>query len=378
MVLDAIVRDRGFEARPSRPGRAAAALVNRLGGLDALSPLLSPRIIRLLYRLGERRGMTWFRSRLREALNTASAEAGTDAVERIESLMAAEREEPRDVTFDALKDDLRNDRQAAEAWLRWAEERGLLLRGASVECQVCGAVSWRAVGELAPPIVCRGCTETIGRPFPMDALVFRYRASEMLLDVIEADAIPHLLALRWFSEVFRSGFGPSSFLGGYPGVEIVDGNGGVLGEADVLLVFRDGSLAIGECKRTGAGLTTAELDKVDALASRLHAKWTFVATPGYAATCPDSWSLSQRPPPADLPRFALSGDKLFDDHPFWALGMNPFAWEALDPAQLEARERGFVMRLSDQVEWLLGERSLDDILLRRSAQAETSGPSESV
>ena len=316
--------------------------------------------------------MSWFRQRLRGFLEPAE-DTGDPAVlarveAKIDALLIAGAEDARAITFEAVKKVLANDRAAASAWVRWAEEKRLLLRGTDMECDDCGAKSWRAVGEMAPPVLCPGCGITLRRPFPPDRLTFRYRASEMLLQTVEADALSHCLTLRWFADLFGAGFGPSPLLGGYPGVNFYSENGKtLLGEADIVLVFRDGSLVLGECKRSGAGLDQRELDKLDALASVAKAEWVFVSTIDPSSACPAIWAACERPLPQIPPRFALSGDRLFDPRPVWPAGDNPLAW-APGPTMTQPGQRltRFVAGLPRSVNWLLGDADPEGRLLRET------------
>jgi hypothetical protein len=229
-TLEAAVHDRGLVCRPSVPGRAAVALLHRLGSLQAIRPLLSPSVLEVLYRLGERRGITWFRRKLREITTALSKEdaASESAILRIEAELSTLNVRPMDdeqVLLSFTEVARLVGRNGAREWLEWAEDRGLLVRGVPVVCGQCGARSWRAVGELAPPLVCRGCGQPIRRPFPADQLSFQYRASEALLHALASDALPHLLVLRWVCQVFEEEEGSyqtSELYGCYPGVEILE------------------------------------------------------------------------------------------------------------------------------------------------------------
>ena len=210
------------------------------------------------------------------------------------------------------------------AWFDWAERVGVLVRGTELRCDDCHAKSWRALAELVPPIGCRSCGRVIGRPFPQDALHFSYRASEPLLRTVEHDALGHVLALWWLVAFFNAGFGEPDYLyGGHPGVEFLR-DGRVIGEADVLLVFADGKLAVGEYKRTARGLNEPEVEKLDRLADALGADWTFVATHDPAAECGEVWPGSAKRFP-DRPRLVLVGEH-FASRPVNASGHNLLAW----------------------------------------------------
>jgi hypothetical protein len=315
-VLEAAVRDRGLIASPSAAGRAAATLLEGLGGTMQMSAMLSMPVLEMVNRLCERRGMTWFRNRVRQL--AAETESAPDALAVIEaklddlSLRQFEGEE-RGITVDQIRSVFNGDREAARLWVRWAEARQLLIRGVEVTCEKCGHVAWRTLGESAPPLQCRGCGEDIQDPYREDGLVFRYRAGEPLLRAVEHDALSHLLAMRWWCD---GGMQRSSVYGAYPGVDFTDPDSGArVGEADVLLVLADGSLVVGECKRNGVGLTIGECEKLDYVVKRLNARFSFLATTSWARDCPPIWSQCFDPAPSDPPRYVLSGEQLLEIFP---------------------------------------------------------------
>ena len=124
----------------------------------------------------------------------------------------------------------------------------------------------------------------------------------------------------------------------HPGLEFLDGDAKVIGEADVVLLLTNGRLVLGEVKRRGAGLD-AEIDRLEKLADRLDAAWTFFGTPQYASDCPAIGKNLRR----DLPnrrRVALTGEQLLtpsrEIHAL--LGVDATAWDPLDATAREARE----------------------------------------
>lgn len=305
------VRDRQLRASPSRPGQAASALLRAFGALDGVEMLLSPGILELLERLGERRGSTWFRKQARR-LSAAVAADDPERAEALDEAVADLRrrpldEEQHDVTFDRLKQLWSSE--AASEWLAWAEDCGLLLRGTKLACQRCGRRDWYSMSAISPPILCRGCSRPIEHPFREDLMTFSYRASDLLLSVAEHDAVSHLLVLRWFCRLLDPWpRGGSLLYGGYPGVDL-EAADTRLGEADVLLLTAHGDLIPGEVKRRGAGLTKDDIAKLDRISDALEAPWSFVATPDFAADCPQLWN--EAVTHTDRPRFALTGEHLF-------------------------------------------------------------------
>jgi hypothetical protein len=366
-VLDAVVRDLGFRATPSAPGRLAETLLRRTATLGGLAPLLHPNMQAMLARLGSRHGMNWFKDHLRQALNVDVE--GNEAVgERLAAMEEPLRqlagrpseEEQTDVTFDDVRAQLNNDRTAAHAWLNWADQAGLILRGAQVQCTHCTRRSWRPLNELAPPVVCRGCGEAIERPYGYDQVKFRFRATELLLGLVKDDAVVHALALRFLSELFRPSFntvGP--ILGGYPGVTIRrPGVSDPLGEADVLFVMIDGRVGVGECKVRANGLVEEEVAKLARLSDALSASWTFTATLDRAAACGPLWRVN--PNGERVPHFALTAEHLYDSLPIAALGTDPLSWRtsynslgAHGAISDEQHQSEFVATVRDMDEWRL-------------------------
>jgi hypothetical protein len=209
------------------------------------------------------------------------------------------------------------------------------------------------MGELSPPIICRGCGRPMLRPFGPGQLTFRYREAETLLRVLEHDALVHLYAMRFFARPFEAHFyRPSLIYGMYPGMDFYErGSDHHIGEADVVIPLSDGSFVIGECKRDGAGLNDSEIQKLDALAERLGSPWTFLATSDASAECPHIWPASQRLLP-DPPRFCISAEQLFEPMVFWAVGANPLRWAQQEPEVHAERESMYRDHLSDAASWL--------------------------
>jgi hypothetical protein len=158
-VLDAVVRDHGLRGETSEPGRLAETLLRRTDELGGLLPLMHPGIQALLARLGARHGMSWFKQRLR-ALLPEGVEADTSIEVRLALIEArvAEMaglpsdEEQSDITFNDVQRAL-NDGVAAQSWLSWADEVGLVLRGP--KCDVCAARA--AHGGHWPSLHPRSC-----------------------------------------------------------------------------------------------------------------------------------------------------------------------------------------------------------------------------
>ncbi|TDC63554.1 hypothetical protein E1200_21995 [Actinomadura sp. GC306] len=330
-VMHAAAQDQNADCAPSEPGVIAESVLKDIG-FPQLYPLLSPNVQELLVALCERRGSGYWKRKLRTLLKDDSEQSpeGRDRLTRIEEMLRQDAGVPDEfdqveLTFGRIKKYFGGD-GATKAWLDWADTHGLILRGAGVSCPRCKGRAWHPLAELSPPITCRGCGNPIKRPFGYDHLPFAYRASELLLRLMSTDALVHVLAQRFFAELFRQHFGGiGPIFGGYPGVNFMErGSSRIFGEADVLLLLADGSIAVGECKTRAAGLVAEELEKLAGLAARLDASFTFVATLDSSEACGDNW---RRNPHADgRLHFALTAEHLYDLHPRALIGTDPFAW----------------------------------------------------
>ena len=172
--------------------------------------------------------------------------------------------------FEYFRRALANDAKAATIWLTWAEQHHLVVRGVNIVCPHCKAQSWLPMASVPPPVGCPGCGRALDTPYEARQVPFAYRIGEPLRRVLETDSLGHVLALHWFTQLLG---GPAGLIGSYPGVEFITGEGAghtTVGEADVLMLFTDGSLVPVEVKLTAAGVDASTLDKM----ARSHRPWT--------------------------------------------------------------------------------------------------------
>jgi len=350
-VVTGLLKRQGLVGEPSDGGRIAAGFLSRLGFLVGLRPLLSADVLALLYQLAERRGTVRFKRQVRELAGeiAKSSESPEEQLNRIErrltdlSLPASEEERPQ-VTFDEISKRL-GSREAGRAWLSWAEKSGLILRGLTLQCESCRRRDWKPLSDISPPWTCRWCGSLITRPFSEEQATFHYVASATSLSLIGEDAITHLLAMRWWYDLFA---GDRFLYGAYPGVTLRRSDSSDdIGEADVLLVFSNGWMVPGECKLRSSGWTEEESRKLNAIADALDSPWSFIATPQWARECTEAWRTASEP--EDRPRFVLTGEHLFDLRVVWALGANPLSWRPESETEHAARRDDFKKQLPELV-----------------------------
>ncbi|PZG56671.1 hypothetical protein C1I98_01110 [Spongiactinospora gelatinilytica] len=138
------------------------------------------------------------------------------------------------------------------------------------------------MGSLPPPITCIGCERQIHQPYGAQDLKFTYRIGESLRRVLEKDSLGHILALAWLIKIFAG----RGLVGAHPGVTFIDSaSGGAVGEADVLLLFADGSLVPVEVKRSAGGFDEDGRKRLDALSDLVGAHFDIVAVTQPAREC---------------------------------------------------------------------------------------------
>lgn len=348
--LQCVAKDLRLDVEVSAPGRAALALLEAIGGVGQIYWLCHPDLIRLFYRLAERSGMTWWKQRWTQAKQQLMAEGvDEEAIEEVaervgrDSPAVAPTGEGRELGFEEFVKALGNDAKAAENWMRWAEPRHLVVRGANVHCNQCSASSWLPMSAIPSIITCSGCGRVIDKPFPPRHLEFGYRLGEVLRRALEVDCLDHLFALRYFTRLLdRQGL-----VGAHPGINFRErGSASVTAEADVVLLFADGSIVPGEVKRTGAGVTPAEVEKLTKVVARLNAPWSFLAIGQTASDCKANVPAAESRDD-DRPRFVVTTDQTYDSHPMLTLGADPFRWDP-DPDRLTNHAARFVSSLAQR------------------------------
>lgn len=348
--LQCVARDLGLDVEVSPPGRAALALLEAIGGVGQVYWLCHPDLVNLFYRLAERSGMTWWKQRWTKTKQELMSQ-GVDeaAIEEVAERLGRDAPtitppgEGRELGFQEFVKALGGNAKAAENWIKWAEPRHLVVRGAKVRCNNCSASSWLPMSAIPSVITCTGCGRVVEQPFPARQLEFRYRIGEVLRRALEVDCLDHLFALRYFDRLLdRQGL-----VGAHPGVNFRErGSSAVAAEADVVLLFADGSLVPGEVKRTGAGVTPGEIEKLSNVVDRLGAPWSFLAVGQAASDCGANVPAAESRA-SDQLRFVVTTDQTYASHAFLSLGADPFIWKP-DPVLPAQRAATFVSSLEQR------------------------------
>lgn len=338
LIARSIVRRRNLDLVESEPGRACRVLLSGMKDLGYVSLLTHAPLLDLLEQMAARHGFGWYKQRLR-ALNEDADPT---------SAVPTTSDDLPDKAFNEFKKVFGNNDRATRFWLLWAERAGLIIKGIPLQCVKCLAKQWIPVGAFSPPIVCRGCGEGMDEPFGDRPTVnFTYRLSERMRRVYEHDAMGHLLVAHYFDSLLSVGKS-GRLVGLHAGMEVTPSDGPtVIGEADVLLLTRDGEFIPVEVKRRAAGLTAAEIEKLDNLATALQAPWSAVAACEYANTAEVGLEASvDRNADGSYKRMALTYDQLLKPRLSWAMGSDPFRFSALSLEEVETREKEFVDRLA--------------------------------
>ncbi len=359
ILANSLASIRDHKLRESAPGIAARILIEMLGGLGDVYLLCHAPLLELLESMAARQGFNWYKDRLRQT--------GIDA--HPGDAVGSSIDELPEKSFHDFKRVLGNSDAATKYWLAWAERSSVIVKGFPVQCPKCGAKQWIPVRNFAPPVTCRGCGKAIEFPFgDRPSVDFKYRLSEQTRRVYEVDSMGHVLVARFFESIF--GFGSQSHLiGMHPGMSILPAEGNTeLGEADLLMLTRDGEFVPIEVKRSATGLTQQELTKLDSLADHLGSPWTGVAACQYARDASDSLdSIPTRNADGTHRRMVLTYDHLLDDHPVWAMSSDPFAFAPMDDHEIEIREKQFVSFLSNRAKEANTDWLAYSMLRRRNA-----------
>ena len=319
-----------FQVEQSVPGKIASLMLKGCDRAGGMQYLLSDEILRFLLGLGTRRGFNESRRLMKLIVN--EIDDGTDTSEqlaRIESLLQRLLSDQLDTNRNFVKmsaiEKLFKNKRAAGAWVDFVQRAGLLEKGVRVQCRSCNNPIWLVLLNGANPVDCSTCGATIGDPFPHDQFVFSYCATDLLIRIVESDSMVHALTHRYLANCFATTTdSDKTVVGAYPGVIVKDESGGQhIGEVDLLLLMVDGSIGVGECKTSSAGLVPDELLKLDKLASVLGATWTFVSTLDRRAKCAPIWNAN--PTGGRLPHFSLTLEQLLDSNPRSLIGQSPLA-----------------------------------------------------
>ena len=358
MMMGRIVAgSRGLELKESEPGRAGRIAISSFLNLWELNYLAHAPLLEFLEEMAAHTGISFYKRR--QQLQGVSFEAS--------EVVARTTDDLPEKSMHDFKRVLGNNQDAAKAWLLWAEQRGLLVKGFPLQCEKCGSKQWIPVAAFAPPIICRGCAAAMATPFgDRPTAEFKYRLSERMRRVYEHDAMGHLLAIRFFHSIFGAS-STSELVGLHPGIEVRQaGIANAEGEADVLMLLRSGDLIPMEVKHSFAGMTDGEVEKLDRLASLLKSPWSglIVSKYGKDAT-PEFVAREHRREDSEPFRLILTYDLLLSEHPFWGLGADPFEWAPLDSHAIAEREGTFVSQLAANPPGRMTNWSEEDLLRRR-------------
>ena len=174
-------------------------------------------------------------------------------------------------------------------------------------------------------------------------MTFTYRIGEVLRRCLEMDALGHVLTLSWLVRLYYD----TDLIGAHPGVDIFH-DGQQVGEADVLLLFQDGTMTPVEVKLRGRGFDASEAVKLDRLSDLRGAEYDLISVLEPDHRCDTVKSFKRQLP--DRPRFLLTMNHLANVHPFWAMGANPFKLSDTASDDEDPRQR-----------WLSAVANMDDM-----------------
>jgi hypothetical protein len=311
-VLRSLMAAQGVAVTPSSSGVTAMALLRAVGSLSDIGFLAHRPLIQLLYEKASSSGMSWWKRRSAEQARVV-AEATQDPeaavvglLQAIESVSVSHGGETAGtIVFGDLTRVL-GGTASARLWLTWAEERGLLVRGATLKCAHCQYRNWRPLAAITSLIVCEGCGRRNDRPFDETALPFSYRLGEVLRRTIENDSLYHLFVMRTLVEVVSDG--PVGVVGGYPGVDME--KDGERAEADVLLLLESGECVPVEVKARSSGIRPKDDQLLDKIAGWLDSPAEVFGTGDCDEELSENFLALARTSPSPVRRLVTADDWL--------------------------------------------------------------------
>ena len=313
-MLRAVAADHGLRVEPSPSGRSAMALLSLFQDIREVRWLAHRPLLDLLYGTAASNGMTWFKRRATELAEVAAAAQANPERARDEFLAAIgsisislDQERAGLFSFSDVRQAL-GDTGAARVWMRWAEARRLIVRGAVMACDRCMAKTWRPLADMTES-ACPGCGRAIDHPFDTSSLPFRFRLSEPLRRAIENDSIYHVLIMRYLVDVTSR---EDWLVGAHPGVDIYDSADTQIGEADVLLLFADATTLPVEVKRHASAFKPGDIARLDRIADELSAVGTVLGCGDDHTTAADQLQSLARDDPR--PRRLVTADQWLAPH----------------------------------------------------------------
>jgi hypothetical protein len=117
-------------------------------------------------------------------------------------------------------------------------------------------------------------------------------------------------------------------VGAHPGVDFYSGEGDQIGEADVLLLFSDGTTLPAEVKRHASGFTAGDLERLEAIADQMSSIGTVLACGDDSAAAGDQFGSLDREEPR--PRRLITADQWLAPRARPAMGVTignePHGW----------------------------------------------------
>lgn len=315
-ILSSMLKDRGYESRPSAKSETALGQVSLLGGFPNLAITASSNVHHLLKDLSQR----------------AAEERG----------FLAERK-----TLDYNSFVRHSGNEVAPSLLRWMIARRVLFRGTDISCPKCRLKRWYEVDRVGHSWRCDGCQEEQPVPLNLSSTGWKYRINELYASGYDQGTVTPLLVLHRMHQIWGSSSSRSG-LAFYPGIEYEAKPGASTpverGEID-LVALREGHLILVECKESGEPL--AESNEAEKLSKQLrdlvlfaeHLKASRIVVATATSFPEDKEPLLDLVPSAWVERVEWwDGDELLDPYPY------------LGPREDEWRERYLnrVSRIADR------------------------------
>jgi hypothetical protein len=319
-ILETCADIAGYTLGISDKGNIGDQVTRMIGGEDQLWFLTGKTVYGLIDQLSELSQAKEFKTRLRERLNEIIGHDADNAIKQIMHMIATDRHDRVQQTYDAMRRALKwSDQAAVTTFIKWLIHKNILFRGTEITCPVCRTKQWFLIDDLESQVRCHGCRQFVDVPLGINVTQWTYRINTLVAKAQELGLMPHLLTLSYYINALgygRSSFGLEKITGCFPGIKLLAKQGEQVpfNEIEIDVAFiRNGQLVIGECKTHGRELSEQEVVRYITLAVRMKcAGIVFSALDNFLELDLSTQQLASESP---IPVTFLTGDELFDQYP---------------------------------------------------------------
>lgn len=196
-IIEAIFHGFGYQTERTKITKLVEQLLRLIGGYDSIEMLASELSWHLIKQLAPKRTER-IADEVRKELQSLQGATYRELAACLRSVPALSQ--PPTQTLKQLEGRLRvaaADRGTFHSVVQRFYDKGLLLRGKSVQCSHCGSKLWFPLESIVRPLRCYCCNLTLALPVAPEAEAQdSYRLNELLVQAVDQGLIAVLLTMR--------------------------------------------------------------------------------------------------------------------------------------------------------------------------------------